>query len=522
MGGVVLPHAAADARSKHGLKRAGERCGVRRQRRCCISLILGPFAALVLMSCSNVSTGPPTLSAPEDASVAVPMQGRASPEVEHLVTYVGHTFTPQHLNIPAGAVVTFSNTSNVPVWPASNIHPTHAILPSFDPLRAIPPAASWSYRFEVPGYWRYHNHLAPGEVGIVVVVSVTGGSEIIPITNSLPAPQFPDFPTAGAPEYDLYDDLDLRAFLRLYGPTQVVTALHEDEVSTGRPCHGRAHVAGRMAYEEFGPATVTIIVHECQSGLSHGTIEAMFAERGTDRLHEDIRSVCSYTTDPFIRHQCMHGIGHGLMAWTSYELHEALALCDSADEYSDQASCQSGVFMENVVGGLAGSMGHTSAYIRPDDPHFPCTVVHDRYIDQCYYYQTSHMVTVFAGDLQKVAAACLEAPPSSAQIHCFGSFGRDISAIHNQDPVSSIAGCQFAPKGALQSACISGAVQDGFWDISGWPRAQQFCSLLADNTAEQSACYETIISRASSVISSESDGEAFCRRLPTRWQADCP
>ena len=55
------------------------------------------------------------------------------------------------------------------------------------------------------------------------------------------------------------------------------------------------------------------------------------------------------------------------MAWTSYELHDALSLCEELNSPTDHRACYSGVFMENVIGGLSGLMGHVTEYLS-DDP----------------------------------------------------------------------------------------------------------------------------------------------------------
>ena len=65
--------------------------------------------------------------------------GAGAPK-EWTVTYTADgTFDPERVDILAGDTVTFVNDSEWGVWPASNIHPTHEILPEFDPLEPIQP-----------------------------------------------------------------------------------------------------------------------------------------------------------------------------------------------------------------------------------------------------------------------------------------------------------------------------------------------------------------------------------------------
>ena len=124
----------------------------------------------------------------------------------------------------------------------------------------------------------------------------------------------------------------------------------------------------KKAYDLFGAVAFSLASHKCHAGSYHGATEALFRDRGIGSLQDDISVLCGNTQSPFFRHQCVHGVGHGLMSWSSYELLDALPMCDRLAARKDQLSCYSGIFMENVVGGLSGSMGHYTEYLS-DDPH---------------------------------------------------------------------------------------------------------------------------------------------------------
>lgn len=79
-------------------------------------------------------------------------------------------FNPQSLKIKKSETVTWMNKSDEPIWPASNIHPTHQVYAEFDPKRPIKSGDSWSFDFEKAGVWRYHDHLAPQKTGVIEVV----------------------------------------------------------------------------------------------------------------------------------------------------------------------------------------------------------------------------------------------------------------------------------------------------------------------------------------------------------------
>lgn len=90
-----------------------------------------------------------------------------------VVTYNGMTFLPTTLTIKAGTTVTFGNTSERPMWVASNDHPTHELYPEFDTAAANgsppKPGDDGVFTFERTGTWSYHDHNNPSAVGIIIV-----------------------------------------------------------------------------------------------------------------------------------------------------------------------------------------------------------------------------------------------------------------------------------------------------------------------------------------------------------------
>ena len=417
------------------------------------------------------------------------------------VAYRGGSFLPKRLEAPAGQTVTFVNESDAPMWPASNIHPTHEILPGFDAKSPIEPGESCTFVFEEVGFWRYHNHLSPSQSGIVVITGEARTAKAEPLLIDPGELTFEDVGqdvgAASAQDViDLFrDDKLLNAFVKRYGPAATVRILSENEDRVGVDCHQRAHVMGRLAYEQFGAIAFSLSGHECHSGGYHGATEAFFRDRGTTHLQSDIGVVCSAGLNDFFRHQCVHGIGHGLMAWTSYELFDALELCDLLEAVSDQQSCFSGVFMENVVGGLSGSMGHFTEFLS-DDPHFPCNILDDRYVVLCYFFQSSRMIQVFGGDFERLAAACAEAPAVAHSV------------------------CSYAEDPASRLDCLDGAVQDSFWDPSGADNTLAFCRTLEEDV-EKRRCYSTIVERARLVLDDPLAFEGFCGRVEAGYREGC-
>ncbi len=88
---------------------------------------------------------------------------------ESTVNYTDQGFNPSSLTVKSGTTVTFINQSSNPMWVASDPHPTHTKLPKFDGLKNIPKGGSYQFTFTKTGTWGYHNHLAPADLGRIIV-----------------------------------------------------------------------------------------------------------------------------------------------------------------------------------------------------------------------------------------------------------------------------------------------------------------------------------------------------------------
>lgn len=82
------------------------------------------------------------------------------------ITYTNEGFSPATLEVGIGAMVHFVNESDTQMWVASDSHPAHDVLPTFDQFK---PGDMFMYVFEEPGTWEYHDHLNPSAVGEIIV-----------------------------------------------------------------------------------------------------------------------------------------------------------------------------------------------------------------------------------------------------------------------------------------------------------------------------------------------------------------
>ncbi len=85
------------------------------------------------------------------------------------VHYTIKGFDPKTITVPVGTMVEFVNETDGDMWVASNPHPQHDILPTFDEFEGVPKGGSYIYTFDKKGTWPYHDHLNAATEGSIKV-----------------------------------------------------------------------------------------------------------------------------------------------------------------------------------------------------------------------------------------------------------------------------------------------------------------------------------------------------------------
>ena len=469
---------------------------------------------------------------------------------EHLVKVKDSGFEPKNIEIDQGEAIIFKNEGENPRWPASDIHPTHQIYPDFDAKRAIAPGDSWEFKFEKAGEWKFHDHLKPEFSGSIVVREVRGyksytsQSAIVAgfrdffvkiyrkVKISFVKLYFNFFPKKYEQvltSLDFFEVVDsqseLQFWLNLLGSEKVMAKLIEG--SSGGSifdCHNEAHQVGRASYELFGPETFGKGDANCHSGFYHGAMEAFLAEKGTNNLSQNIEGICSQFATSFGNFECLHGVGHGVMAYEVYEMPRALELCGELNGSFAQSSCYGGVFMENIVAGrgLGALSDHETQWVS-SDPHFPCNVVDkDASIQvQCYLMQTSRMLDIFNYDFSKVSEECLRAP-EQIKLTCFQSLGRDGAGNTLRDPEAILGICNLVPEEYFD-ACLVGALNVivDFWGENLNNQPFELCRKVPTGESK-GLCYRVLGDRLVGVFGKdEKKIREICEFTEEEYRREC-
>jgi mono/diheme cytochrome c family protein len=261
------------------------------------------------------------------------------------------------------------------------------------------------------------------------------------------------------------------------GPKPALDQFDQDIKSPGpieRDCHRIAHAIGAGALSHFHGNIGQAFVAgrpSCTSGYYHGILERAFLGVPQSQLGAKARQFCSSSQvrqSPFIAYQCVHGLGHGLMIYTGYDLPLSLHTCDKLQQ-GDQLSCTGGVFMENYQ----SSYGIVSRWLKPKDLIYPCNAVAERYKYYCYDLVTARILPKVNYNWKKAAGWCRKSEKNWVRI-CFQSMGRDASGYTRLDPVRILNICKAA--GDMARECIYAAGEDmAYTDVSP-RRAKVLCN----------------------------------------------
>jgi len=325
------------------------------------------------------------------------------------------------------------------------------------------------------------------------------------------------------------DEIELKAIIKDMGIKAVMAKLvAESNGGSTRDCHQEAHAIGRDGYKIFGEKAFQECDASCHSGCYHGAMEGFLNEKGTGDLAANISHVCDLFDTRFGKFECLHGVGHGILAYVDYDLPEAIKECKNLKDWFGTVSCYGGMFMENVLTGqglgASTKADHATSWVNRADAQYPCNKIDQDYDVQyqCYQMQTSWMLTIYNYDFDKVAKECLNAPANMISV-CFKSFGRDASGNSLRNVPKIIETCGKVPTGnGYRNQCIVGAVNVivDFWGPSLKGQATELCINLTD-PATKDICYQTLASRIPDLVNTVDGRAAICNTFEVSYQNKC-
>jgi plastocyanin len=434
-------------------------------------------------------------------------------------------FEPESVEVRKGTTVVFENTGDEDHWPASDDHPTHDLYAGFDPEKPLRPDTEWTFTFDRPGDWGYHDHLNPYLTGEIIVKNEEAG-EVARDSETEHGGLFSSIKTflgvavaavvsafapgedgAHAGESDSndggsselseseYEEAKDRyvALVRSEDPRVALDRLREETKTNDallRSCHAMVHDIGREAYEKYGDFGEAMKYQDevCNSGYLHGVIESRLYE--SDDVFADMKTLCAgYAPGSYPGWQCYHGIGHGVMFYTGNDLPRSLDMCDGFESAFGRSNCVNGVFMENFN---TDQKLHLSEFLKESDPFYPCAEQAERHKANCYLYAPTYYLSLEGNGYADALDWCTGAE-TGHKLACAYGVGAQATKENLNDPELIESTC--ADGEPEQTApCIAGMVDLYVNHYGSLQPARELCARL--ETSNRGTCYRTVEARS--------------------------
>lgn len=433
-------------------------------------------------------------------------------------------FKPASLVIQEGETVVFRSVKQA-AWPAADFHPEHALYPEFDPKAPIKDGEEWSFRFDKPGEWTFHDHLSPSRRGIIRVLGSNTEADCSP---------------SGDADRSICWDKELSRILDEEGlpfAFAYFAKLYTTQPSfVAEGCHWQAHKLGEKAAEEFNArksVRLTPATAYCGFGFFHGFLQVLLREDGSILRAKEF---CDEVTKelgkdaPRVRLNCYHGIGHGLVedppppdTWndTGAVIREPLRICLGISEVPlEVKECTDGVYNALLILMESGKYGFE---LSKEDPLEFCKGEPEKYHQSCFYEFSQKLDRYAEWKIENLSRFLRGVPSSFAEMIVMNSVAGIIQRdIGLSDFTSHAHACRLIP-GTGGIGCLKGII--GGLMAHGEPekeylKALDFCGGKNITLAEKKICYTHLFETASQMYPSEKVA-GICATFQEGFQEYC-
>ncbi|HSW47838.1 MAG TPA: hypothetical protein VLG67_02045 [Candidatus Saccharimonadales bacterium] len=392
-------------------------------------------------------------------------------------------FVSESITVPNGTTVTWKISGKNAHWPASDPHPDHTDYPegggcigsALDACKPLKPGESYSFKFDREGTWGMHDHLFPGHTMQISVGSeITGDFGFLNITLF----RLSDFSN----KEKIVREMAKKDPEKAWKFINKVYIKNGVEVGNG---HMLAHIVGNEAFNKYGFKGVYV----CDSshfgyGCIHGVTEEMLLRKGKDGIKE-IESECVKHWLPKEKvafSGCIHGAGHGLLAWRALDVHKALLDCDMFTR--DAYDCYDGVFMEYSRSAVSNSLDQNEIWKI-------CNGLPEKFQMQCAKNQIIFFKKNFNIDYSKFIKICEIAPNRINYENCIVGMGQNAGteSLGRYNDVNKI--CKLLLDTKSYNTCILNASKSiAFHQFENWQdTTQKLCNTISEDSGKKSCLF---------------------------------
>lgn len=313
--------------------------------------------------------------------------------------------------------------------------------------------------------------------------------------------------------------------------------------------HLVGHVIGDEMFKQEGLNGMRYCTPDFRNACSHTIVIGALLQDGLG-VFDEVNEVCKKAPGgPGAYTMCFHGFGHGVLAYTDYELPEAIELCErvGTEEYNNNEfhQCVGGMIMEMRDGIHDPEVWAENSvkYIDPEDPLKPCQASYmpDEAKYFCYTYITPFIFDAAGADpesptpddFEKAFAFCADEPDEEYRRICYAGFGKEFIVLAQSRDVrvidqtadeqleTVISWCSLAKDPLGTKACLLEVQNSLYWGgENDFEVSIRYCSLMPDQTT-QSDCFNHFFNNVSFYERSEQTKELICDSVPDAQAKAC-
>jgi len=282
--------------------------------------------------------------------------------------------------------------------------------------------------------------------------------------------------------------------------------------------HLIGHEVGDILYEQKGLEGMEYCTHDLRNACAHSVVIGALLDKG-EAIFETVNEICHQAPGGTGAYSlCFHGLGHGVLAYSGYEVPEAIKLCSKVKNEShfreEEIQCIGGVVMEMNIGAHdpATWEAKKEIYLTKDKPLRICE---EDYMPKyaktmCYSYATPYIFA--AAELSnehkeperfaKAFAYCDGIENKAQRKSCYGGLGKEfvtvaqngdtrIGKVTTDEELNNIILlCSYSGNDEAFSSCINTSVDTLYWGGENDPQISvRMCGLL-DEGETRDSCFE--------------------------------
>lgn len=313
--------------------------------------------------------------------------------------------------------------------------------------------------------------------------------------------------------------------------------------------HLLGHTIGNEMFKQEGLEGMKYCTPDFRNACSHTIVIGALLQDGPS-VFDVVNDVCNRAPGGAGAYtMCFHGFGHGVLAYTEYDIPSAIKLCEkvgtAAYSYNEFHQCVGGIVMEMYSG------VHDPEVWLPQKEKFldvndPLKICQSDYMPNeakyfCYVYITPYIFDAVGADnsnpspdlFPKAFSYCDTISEPKHRLVCYGGLGKEfvvlaqsrdvriIDQMGEEELQKVIDWCETAGVEDGIIACITEAQSSLYWGgENDYNVSVRFCSLMPNDTYKQS-CFNRMFDNVNYFENKIKTKENICSAMPTEYTDSC-